>query len=212
MLCRGVLSRLANEATKQSTIDVTQVTRQIRRVHLSSNVANLARASRIVLIPLSRSYATTTSLPHRGRPKKGSPGEKAAKTRSRATRAKAPATKKAAPKRKSASGRKAAPKRKAAAPKKKAAPKRKVLTEAQQKRAADKKKTLETRELKETALLGKEPKKKPYTAWTVFASENIPKGTASGNLGGLMKENAAKYRDLSAAEMEVCSVLSDSLN
>ena len=196
MLCRGVLGRLANEATKQSTIDVTHVTRQLRRVHLSSNVGNSVRPSCIALFPLSRSYATTT-LPHRGRPKKGSPGEKAAKTRSRTTRAKAPAKKKATPK------KKAAPKRKAAAPKKKAAPKRKVLTEAQQKKAADRKKALEVRELKKTSLLGQEPKKKPYTAWTVFASENVPKGTASSNLGSLMKDNAAKYRDLSGSEKEV---------
>ena len=194
MLCRGALGRLANEAAKQSTTDVVQLARHLHRVKLYNNIANAVKTTSVVLLPSTRAYATATTIPHRGRPKKGSVGEKAAKSRKRTATTKAPA-KKAAPKRK----------KKAAAPKKKAAPKRKVLTEAQKAKSADRKKAVEIRELKKTALLGQEPKRRPYTAWTVFSAENIPKGTSSSNLGGLMKENAAKYRDLSASEKEVCS-------
>ncbi|KAF2094634.1 hypothetical protein NA57DRAFT_60659 [Rhizodiscina lignyota] len=189
MLCRGVFGRLASEATKQSTTDVTHLARHLRRVHLSNNVASLVGVSRAQLLPLTRSY-TATTVHHVGRPKKGSPGEKAAKTRTRSAATETPAKKRASPK------------TKAAATKEKEAPKRKVLTKEEKEAAAEKKKVKELRALKKTALLGKEPKKKPYTAWTVFNSENMPKGTIPAQLGGTIKENSEKYRALTPSEKE----------
>jgi len=75
-----------------------------------------------------------------------------------------------------------------------------VPTEKQKQAAAKKKERDELKELKEAALMHTEPKKKPDSAYRVFVTENISKGTKASEH---MKEVAAKFKTLSAAELEV---------
>jgi hypothetical protein len=127
------------------------------------------------------------------------------------------ATKKAAPKKaapKKAAPKKAAPKKKKTAAKRRAAPKKKVKAKAKAKavkkplsekaleRAAAKKARDELNELKKKALA--EPKKRPYTAWTVYIAENVKNAVINGqkHLEGV-KQLAQFYKDFTPAEREV---------
>ena len=80
--------------------------------------------------------------------------------------------------------------------------KKKVPTEKQKQAAAKKKEREELKELKETALMHTEPKKKPDSAYRVFVTENMNKGVKASEH---MKEVASKFKTLSAAELEVRS-------
>jgi hypothetical protein len=75
-----------------------------------------------------------------------------------------------------------------------------VQTEKQKAASAKKKEREELKELKETALMATEPKKKPESAYKVFVTQNILKGVKATEH---MKEAAAKFKTLSAAELEV---------
>ena len=119
-----------------------------------------------------------------------------------------PAAKKSAPKSKTPSKRKAAKKPvKKPASKRKAAPRRKQLTEVQIARAAKRKENKAKKDavsklktLKETSLLGKEPKALPRTAWQVVSVEQT-KGSR-GPVTESFKSASQKYRSLSPAELE----------
>lgn len=92
---------------------------------------------------------------------------------------------------------------KAAKSKKAAAkPKKKVPTAKQKQAAAKKREREELKELKETALMHTEPKKKPDSAYRVFVTENMNKGVKASEH---IKEVASKFKTLSAAELEVRS-------
>lgn len=73
-------------------------------------------------------------------------------------------------------------------------------TEKQKAAAAKRKEREELKELKDTALMATEPRKKPESAYKVFVTQNIPKGTKASEH---LKETAAKFKTLSAAELEV---------
>lgn len=75
-----------------------------------------------------------------------------------------------------------------------------MQTEKQKAAAAKKREREELKELKETALMATEPKKKPESAYKVFVTQNIPKGVKATEH---MKEAAAKFKTLSAADLEV---------
>ena len=118
------------------------------------------------------------------------------------------ATKKAAPKKKTTAAKKTAvPKKKAKAKAKtkaktKAKAVKKPLSEKALEKAAAKKARDVLNEFKKKALA--EPKKRPYTAWTVYTTENIKNAASNGQkaLEGI-KQLAQYYKDFTPAEREV---------
>jgi hypothetical protein len=105
--------------------------------------------------------------------------------------AKKPARKKAAPKKaKKPAAKKPAAKKTAKKPKKE-------LTPEQKERAI-------IRDLKAKAL--DPPKATKYTAWLVFSVENIKSHKVGSiqEVGSIAAESAAKYKNLTPAEREVC--------
>ena len=96
----------------------------------------------------------------------------------------------------------------------------KELTEAQKERLEKQKERLEKRKekqakkdaiaqrknLKEVALVGKEPKPLPSTAWQVLSIEAV-KGT-KGAVTENFKAASTKYKSLSPEELEVSIILS----
>lgn len=137
-------------------------------------------------MPQCRTYAT------RGRPKAGK-----ATTSSRPGR---PRTAARTTRRKVSTKASAKPKKKKVAAK----PKKRVLSEKQKLAAVKKKEREELKELKDTALMKTEPKKRPDSAYRLFVTENAAKGV---NAAQHMKETAAKFKELSAGELEVRLVL-----
>lgn len=75
------------------------------------------------------------------------------------------------------------------------------MTDSQLARRKDTRRKVEVKELKQVGLVGKEPSNKPSTAWTVLCAENSPGPNAE--LAQRARENAEKYKNLSAAEREV---------
>jgi hypothetical protein len=144
----------------------------------------------------TRSYAT------RGRPKAGK--ATGSTTRARRPRAATTTTGTKTPKRKTTT-RASAKGKKTATTK----PKKRAQTEKQKATAAKKKERDELKELKAATLSATEPKRKPDSAYRVFVTENAIKGV---NAAQHMKETAAKFRELSAAELEVRPILQCSIS
>ena len=109
-----------------------------------------------------------------------------------------PRTKRAAPKN---PVKNAVKRKRAAKPKLKAKPKKKVLTPKQKERAAKQKQTTELKALKAMALTP--PKGKPASVWSVVLQEMTSKSAGQKDLGSLSKEASAKYKSLTAGELEV---------
>lgn len=131
----------------------------------------------------ARSYATASARPA-SKPKAHT-GRTTAKrtTKKTSTKTKAP---KAQPKKKKAAKAKPKPKKVKKAP-----------SEATLKRQATKKRV----ELKERALLHKEPKRLPDNPWTVFAQNGIAKGESLTTRASAL---AASWKQISPEEREVC--------
>lgn len=176
---RAAIGRVGTGASHQSTNRVLQSIWHLQRVH-KPNSANSSSTLRQFPFNLPRSYATATQAT-KPKPKT-------------ATKAK-PQTKKAAPKK----GVTKKPKKKVAA---KPKPKKKVLTEAQKQKAEVQKQKAELKALKATALTL--PKGKPSTAWLVLFSEHMStNGKGASNASSVAKDAAAKYKSLTAEELEV---------
>ena len=178
---RAAIRRVGAGASQSSTTRVFQSGWCLQRVYTSKNADNASVHLQFSLA-LQRAYATATKAiqTSKGRPK----GSKAKpKTRGAASKkvAKKPVKKKAA--------KKTAPK-----PKRKPA-KKVVITEAQKAKE-------EVKKLKLIALTP--PKALPKTAWSILLQEMIPKGS-TGSLATLSKEAAARYKTLTAEELEVKS-------
>ena len=176
---RAAIRRVGAGASQSSTNRIFQSAWYLQRVNNSKNADN---ASVLPQLPLSvrRSYATAAKAtqPTRGRPK-GSTSKTTTRKASTKKAAKKPVKKKAV-------------KKVAKKPKRKPV-KKVILTEAQ-------KEKVEVKKLKLTALTP--PKGLPKTAWTILLQEMIPKGT-NASIATLSKEAAAKYKTLTAEELEV---------
>ena len=196
MLARGLLRRLAADVPKTSTHDLSQLTRLIHRAAITRNATSIrsicavSHAYKLSSTIHRRSYVTAKTKP----------------TRAKTTVKKTTATKKAAPKKKTTAAKKtAAPKKKAKAKTKaktKAKAVKKPLSEKALEKAAAKKARDVLNEFKKKALA--EPKKRPYTAWTVYTTENIKNAASNGQkaLEGI-KQLAQYYKDFTPAEREV---------
>lgn len=201
MLARGLLCRLAADVPKTSTHDLSQLTRLIHRAaitHKATSIRSICAVPHAYKLPSAihrRSYVTAKTKPA------------TRTTRAKTTVKKTRATKKSAPKK--SVPKKAAPKKKTTAAKRRAAPKKKAkakvvkkpLSEKTLEKAAAKKARDELNELKKKALA--EPKKRPYTAWTVYIAENIKNAVSNGQkrLEGV-KQLAQFYKDFTPAERE----------
>ena len=185
---RAAIKRVGAGASHKSTNRVLQTILHLQRVARSNNVGstyNLCQSS----LSLLRSYATATL---------------AAKTKTKTSAATTkPKTKKAAPKKPVKKAVKRKPKRKVAAkPKPKAKPKKKILTPKGKERAAKQKQIAELKALKAAALTP--PKHKAITAWNVLLHETMAKKTmTAGGIGLVTKEASAKFKALTAEELEV---------
>ena len=200
MLARGLLRRLAADVPKTSTHDLSQLTRLIHRAAITRNATSIrsicavSHAYKLSSTIHRRSYVTAKTKPA------------TTTTRAKTTVKKTTATKKAAPKKKTTAAKKtAAPKKKAKAKTKvktKAKAVKKPLSEEALEKAAAKKARDVLKELKKKALA--EPKKRPYTAWTVYTTENIKNAASNGQkaLEGI-KQLAQYYKDFTPAEREV---------
>lgn len=170
---RAAIRRVGAGASHQSTNRVLQSLWHLQRIDKSNNV-DLTSTLLQFSFSVRRPYATTTQ---------------ATKPKTKTS------TAKAKPKTQKAVLKKAVKKKAAAKPKPKAKPKKKVLTDEQKQKA-------ELKALKATALTP--PKGKPATAWTVLLSEMMKKGSVPpGGTTSVAKEAAARYKSLTAEELEV---------
>lgn len=193
MLARGALGRLAVAVPKTSAHDFSPISHLLRdslparsgRLH--PTVGLIVRSSKQGILGACRPYATQSATEPSARVKRDVK-KAAAKKPTKKPAVKATKTKKAATKTK-AKGKPAAPKKK---------PVKKVLTAEQQEAA-------KIKVLKEKAL--KPPPRSPASAWTTFVSEAL-KGTRSlQDQQGTMRDAAARYKALTAAEREVRYVM-----
>jgi hypothetical protein len=197
MLARSVLGRLAAQVPKTSTHDLPRLSHLLQSSLLASNATSrptagaIARAFRQAILEGRRTYATTSATEPTPRVKKDVKKAVARKPAAKKPTAKKPARKKAAPKKaKKAAAKKPAAKKTAKKPKKE-------LTPEQKERAI-------IRDLKAKAL--DPPKATKYTAWLVFSVENIKSHKVGSiqEVGSIAAESAAKYKNLTPAEREVC--------
>lgn len=195
MLARGVLCRLAAEAPKTSTHDLSQLVHVLQRSVLSRNglslpaVCAVSRAYRAALVESRRSYATTTRATKPTATVKKAVKKTAAKKTT-------PASKKASAKKstKKATAKKAKPKKKPAAKPKRA---KKVLT-------PEEKEKLRIKELRKKAL--KEPhSNRPLTTINVFCIEALTGQKTNGPAA--LGDAVAKFKSLTPAELEVSRLL-----
>jgi hypothetical protein len=183
---RSAIRRAGAGTSNTSTNRLLQSIWQLHRVNNPEKIHDASFRSQFSL-PLRRLYATVTKATSADKP------------RARAAGTKTKTAKKAAPKKAVKK-----PKKKAVKPKKKIAKKpkpraKKILTDEQKTKVAERKERQEVKALKATALLSERPKVKPSTAWMALVSEHA----GTGNFQTHMKEAAAKYKALSAEELEV---------
>jgi hypothetical protein len=115
------------------------------------------------------------------------------RTTTRAGHGRPGSKKKAAPKKK----KKAAPKKK-----KKAAPKKKKVVK--KKPTAEQLRRKEIRELREIGLLNAEPKKLPYSAWTVFTEQYYKANKTPGtSVTAITQQLSSEYKSLRDSELQV---------
>ena len=148
----------------------------------------------------SRNYATTAPAKPVGRPKAHigrAPAKRAPRAKTAATSKTATAKKTTTATKKTAGRRKT--KRKTVA--KKAAPRKKKPLSAT---ALKRQQVQASRDLKEKALLDA-PKQLPATAWALIFTESAVKGAPIDGTGA--RSAAQKYRNIDAAEHEVCASL-----
>lgn len=209
MLVRNVVARLAADAPKSSTHDLSRAANLIQRKLLFSNgvVASLSssrsRAYRATLLQSRRSYATearaTKPTPKVKQDVKKAAAQKTASKTATTKAGKKPAAKKAVKKA-------VKPIKKKKKPVAKAKPKRVAKTpeeKAKIKVAEDKAKL---REYRAKALNPPVFPKHPTTAWTVFQTEQnaekFPKGQRATITKEIQSVVADKYKNLTPAERE----------
>lgn len=169
---------------------------------ITSRAAPLSRGSFLITPSYKarfavRGYAAATATRSR---------TTAAKTAAKKTPAKKAAPKKTATKKAAAkkpAAKKPVSKKKKTTPKKKAAPKKVKKVKTDEEKLADQKKAL-----KRTALLNKEPKQLPSTAWAVYNAQQLS-SVGGASLPERVKTVAAQYKTISESEKQVsCSVTS----
>ncbi|OCL05103.1 hypothetical protein AOQ84DRAFT_379910 [Glonium stellatum] len=195
MLARGLLCRLAADVPKTSTHDLSQLSRLIHRAVITHNATSIrfvravSHANKLSLAIPRRSYATTNKKP-------ATTTTRAKTTVKKAAAAKGAAEKKAAPKKKTTAKKKAAPKRRV-----RAKASKKPLSEQALEKAAAKKTRIRLNELKKKALT--EPKKRPYTAWSVYMTEISRSAAKDGRSASkITAEFGPKYQNFTPAERE----------
>ena len=208
-LPRLALQYLGNRRTVLSSSRVERVP-ALYNVFQSQHYSNLVLQYRSNTPNFSRTYAQSAKSRPKAHTGRTTTAARKAPTTSKTKAAKKPApqkkTPKAVPKAKSKAKPRIKAKPKPAKKKKakaKAKPKRKVkkpkLTEAQKAAALKKKLTA-------TAL--KPPHGLAYTAWQVFAVQKMKAtegGISSKNIGPVMKNASAEYKQLTPEQVEVCS-------
>ncbi|KAF2869830.1 hypothetical protein BDV95DRAFT_608653 [Massariosphaeria phaeospora] len=193
MLARGVLCRLATDASKTSTHDLARL---LQRTILARNGLVFSRVSKAALLEYRRSYATAATTP-RTRTKPTATVKKAVKKAA----AKKPAPKKTAKRApaKKAPAKKPAPKKKVAA-KKKTAPKKAPVKRRVRKELTDEEKEKKVvREAKKAAL--RAPTARPLSAYNVFFSEAV-KASGGKAVVETAKEAGPMFKTLTPAEKE----------
>ncbi|KAF2746461.1 hypothetical protein M011DRAFT_478078 [Sporormia fimetaria CBS 119925] len=203
MLARGLLCRLAADASKTSTQNLPQLARLIHRSVLSRNASSvpaiqaLSRALNNAIVESRRTYAISTKATEPTstvkRAVKKAASTKTKKTTKTGTRKRSTTSK--------ATTKKAAPKKKAAAkkPKKKAAPKARATKKRTPEQKAAEKRTTLIRELKKKALKEPHPPRR-LSALNVFIAEAT--AGSEGNATGALTTAVEKFKALSPAERE----------